>query len=91
MKIYLLHQGKRHPLIVEGSREKARLDKPVCECGETAVVGTGLQYSSDRRNYEAEGCCLGCKKHLGRIIAEPNTLFGAYEDDAVLCGRCRVY
>jgi hypothetical protein len=91
MEIYLIRDGRKWPLTLEESQEKARLERPVCECGETGVVGTGLQYSSDGRNYEATGCCSGCGKVLGRIIAEPNSIFGAREDDAVLNGRCRVY
>jgi hypothetical protein len=90
MEVYLIRDGRKWPLTLE-AQEKARLERPVCECGETGVVGTGLQYSSDGRNYEATGCCAGCKKVLGRIIAEPDTIFGAREDDAALNGRCRVY
>lgn len=91
MEVYLIRDGQKWPLTLEKSQEKARLERPVCECGETGVVGTGLQYSRDGMNYEATGCCSGCRKVLGRIIAEPDSIFGAREDDAVLNGRCRVY
>jgi hypothetical protein len=91
IKVYLIHNQNKIPLIIEASLEKARLRHPVCECGETGVVGTGLNYSSDERSYEATGCCSNCRKTLGKIVAETSTIFGAYEDDAVLSGRWRVF
>lgn len=91
MEVYLVREGRKWPLTIEASQEKARLQRSVCECGETAVVGTGIHYSSDGRNYEATGCCSNCRKVLGKIVAEPDSIFGAREDDAVLHGRCRVY
>jgi hypothetical protein len=91
MEIYLVNDGIKWPLTPDPSGEKAILERPVCDCGDTGVVGSGLQYSSDGRNFEAAGFCAACRKAIGRIIAEPNTIFGAREDDEVLNGRCRVY
>jgi hypothetical protein len=59
--------------------------------GTFAIAGTGRRPSKDDRAWEADGVCLACRKHVGVIRVETNTLFGVREDEAVLRGRCRVY
>ena len=60
-------------------------------CKDVGVQGSGKRPSADDRAWEADGYSTCCKKHLGLIRAEVNTLFGVREDQAVLQGRCRVY
>lgn len=65
-----------------------------CECGaegELGVQGSGRRPSDDDRAWEADGYAACCKRPVGLIRIEPSTLFGVREDQAVLCGRARVY
>jgi hypothetical protein len=91
LKIYLIHEGKEYPLFPKEDGTKAGLSNSICGCKCFYVVGSNPRYSTDGRNYEATGHCAQCEKVLGVIVAEPETIFGAREDDAVLQGRCRVY
>lgn len=55
------------------------------------IAGGGMRASADDRAWESDGKALCCGKAVGVIRAEPDTIFGVREDDAVLGGRCRVY
>lgn len=63
---------------------------PLCKASPLEIAGSGKHAVNDR-HYEARGHCLACMGHVGTILADPGTLFGIEEDNAVLCGRPRVY
>lgn len=70
--------------------------KERCPCcgatGESFLVsGGGRRPSQDDRAWEADAACRACHAHLGVLVYETGTLFGVREDEAVLCGRWRVY
>jgi len=95
MKIFLIRDGKRFKLSTPFEcSDHAVVDGeacPHCKSNPFKVVGSGKHITDDDRAYQAEGYCLECKKHVGIIRAEPLTLFGLHEDEAMLHGRCRVY
>lgn len=64
---------------------------PSCKTADFKIAGKGQRPSADDRAHEADGVCLACRKSVGLIRAEPDTLFGVREDEAVLHGRPRVY
>ena len=64
---------------------------PRCAAPELRVAGGNLRKSADDRAYESDGVALCCSARVGVIRAEPDTLFGVAEDEAVLHGRARVY
>jgi hypothetical protein len=95
MKMFLMQDDKRFKLSTpfEGS-DHAVVDGeacPHCKVNPFKIAGSGKHIADDDRAYQAEGYCLACKKHVGVIRAEPSTLFGLHEDEAMLHGRCRVY
>jgi hypothetical protein len=95
MKIFLIIDGKRFKVTepFAGSAHAIVENEacPHCKVTPFRIAGSGKQITTDDRAYEAEGFCLDCLKHVGTIRAEPSTLFGLHEDEAVLNGRCRVY
>jgi hypothetical protein len=95
MKIFLIVDSKRFKVTEPSDGSSyAIVEKEACpHCTTTPfkIAGSGKQITTDDRAYEAEGFCLACLKYVGTIRAEPSTLFGLHEDEAVLHGRCRVY
>jgi hypothetical protein len=94
MKMSLIVDGARFPLRLPHEAADHALCSGTCpSCGVTGfgVQGAGRRPSADDRAWEADGYCARCKKAVGLIRVEPNTLFGVREDEAVLSGRCRVY
>jgi hypothetical protein len=55
------------------------------------VGGAGSQPSADDRAYEARAFCMSCKRFMGTLRVETDTLFGVREDEAVLNSRYRVF
>lgn len=64
---------------------------PHCGAEPFKVAGSNMHPSADDRAWEADGKALCCGASVGVIRAEPDTLFGVREDEAVLHGRARVY
>src|SRR5688572_27063226 len=65
---------------------------PLCQFpGPVALAGRGQRDSADGRAYECDASTLCCRRPVGVLRAEPDTLFGVAEDRAVLAGRARVY
>ena len=64
---------------------------PHCGVMDMGVQGKNQRPSADDRAWESDGHCASCKKPVGLIRYEPDTVFGVREDEAVLNGRCRVY
>ena len=95
MKMFLLRDDKRFKLTTpfEGADHAVVVDEacPHCKASPFKIGGSGKHITDDDRAYQAEGYCFECKKHVGTIRAEPPTLFGLHEDEAMLYGRCRVY
>ena len=95
MKIFLL--------VSTGPRRKCKLPHPEAdhaivegkcpECGSEnfGAQGKNMRPSEDDQAYEADGYSTCCKKSVGTIRTEMNTLFGVREDNAVLNSRFRVY
>ena len=81
--LHLPHEGADHAIAASAC--------PKCTAPNFGVQGANQRPSDDDRAWEADGYCCACKQHVGTIRAEPDTLFGVREDEAVLRGRCRVY
>jgi hypothetical protein len=65
---------------------------PHCHATPFRVRGMGPRVAADDRAYEASAACLTCGRTVGVLRAEPSTIFGIREDEAVLRhSRCRVY
>lgn len=64
---------------------------PKCGARPWRVRGATAHPSTDGRAYEATAACVDCGQVVGRLRVETGTLFGVAEDEAVLCGRWRVY
>jgi hypothetical protein len=94
VKTWLLHNGRRLRCWTPFEGADYALFEGTCPlCGNSApgVQGTGQRPSSDDSAWEADAVTTCCKKPIGIISVETNTLFGVREDEAVLAGRCRVY
>lgn len=94
MKTFLVIDGVRHTIKTPfdgADHALATIPCPHCGVAAMGVQGSGMRPSEDDRAWEADGHCASCKKRVGLIRAEPDTLFGVREDRAVLNGRCRVY
>ncbi len=63
---------------------------PLCRKAPFHVVGRN-NHAVDDRYYEAQARCCACSGDVGTLHAEPSTIFGLREDEAVLHGRPRVY
>ena len=63
---------------------------PACGIEPFRVVGSGIRIVDDRY-YEAHGFCLACMAEVGTIRADPGTLFGLADDQAVLGGPWKVF
>jgi len=99
MDIYITIDGTRHDLenpfqgadhaTVQGDLKQC----PKCQAHDTfGIQGKGMHIAPDDRGYEADGHATCCGAYLGIIRAEPSTIFGLREDEAVLLrGRARVY
>lgn len=55
------------------------------------VAGRNQRISADDRAYESDGVALCCKARVGTLRAEPETLFGIDEDEAVAGLGIRIY
>lgn len=55
------------------------------------IAGGNPSASADDRAWEATAVCLGCRKIVGTLRVETDTLFGVQEDERVLNGPWRVY
>lgn len=68
---------------------------PGCRASPFGVRGAGMCVegpSGERRDtYAARASCTACGAPCGVLRAVVSTLFGIDEDNAVLCGRPRVY
>lgn len=74
--------------------DHALVDGACPKCGDKAfaVQGKNMHITPDDRAYEADAVCCACKVRVGTLRAEPSTIFGLHEDEAVLLrSRCRVY
>lgn len=94
MKIHLVSGRRRLKVIVPFSGSDHAVVEGKCQhCGVEPfkIAGRGQHIAADDLAYEATGYCLVCMKMVGTIRAEPETIFGVHEDEAVLYGRCRVY
>lgn len=94
MRIFLLYGEERRTLRVPyPDADHAVVDGtcPVCGSGDFKVSGRNQRPSSDDRAWEADAVALCCRASVGTIRAEPDTIFGVREDEAVLRGRVRVY
>jgi hypothetical protein len=95
VKIFLLIEGeaRRKASLPHEDADHALVDGacPLCRATPWGVQGTGRRPSKDDLAWEADAVTTCCKKHVGVIRAEMNTLFGVREDAAVLNSRCRVY
>jgi len=94
MKVFLVVRGKKHVAVVNSNGESVRVNVDCPACGETApiaVAGTDMHRSDDDLAYESTAVCLKCKRAIGTLRAEPNTVFGISEDERVLHGSWRVY
>jgi hypothetical protein len=94
-KMFLVREGKRHPLELPFPEADAAVVTgeicPKCDVADFRVAGSGKRPSADDRAWEADAHCVACKRPVGLIRVEVDTLFGVREDRAVLEGRCRVY
>ena len=91
MKVYLLLDNQRRRCEPQGDQAVVEGDCPLCGSKSFGVQGTGQRPSADDRAWEADGVSTCCRRRVGVIRAEMDTLFGVREDEAVLNGRCRVY
>jgi len=81
----------RRDITVSGGAGVADGECPGCGCSPFFVAGSGAE-QLDAGRTRANGRCLSCADPVGYIYAEPDTIFGAEEDRAVLSfGRARVY
>ncbi len=87
------HSGNETRLVTPG--ELFGIAEGLCPgCGATPfkVVGGEVIGASTAGMRVAGGVSLCCRQNVGYLRAEPETLFGAEEDRAVLAvGRARVY
>jgi hypothetical protein len=95
VKVFLLVDRKRHVATLPYAHADHVLVTgrkcPHCGCDPFGVAGRGRRASADDRAWEADASCTNCGRAVGLLRAEPDTLFGVTEDEAVLKGRCRVY
>lgn len=95
MKMMLLVDGKRLKIETPfDGADHAVVTGNVCpHCGirPLKVAGGGRYPSKDDRAWEAEGFALCCRKHVGTIRVETDTLFGVREDAAVARMGARIY
>lgn len=94
MKLYLVRDGVRTSISTSFlGADHALLAEPCPECGSKPVkiAGTGKRPSKDDRAWEADARAICCGAHMGIIRAEPNTLFGVREDEAVSRLGVRIY
>lgn len=94
MKIVLLQDRKRIPCSLPyAGADFVEVDGTCPTCGAKPYKARGGEPhpSADDRAWEATACCVACSTVVGTLRVEPSTIFGVREDQAVLCGRCRVY
>jgi hypothetical protein len=93
VNVFLLLDGAKIPCpMPEGSNGVTVPEMTCPECRQPLVVGgAGSRPSKDDRAYEADASCLGCRKRMGTLRVETDTIFGVREDERVLNGRVRVY
>lgn len=60
-------------------------------CDEVLRVYSNQHQSCGDGSVKGRALCLSCKKEVGFLFVEFNTIFGLEEDQRVLNGRCRVY
>jgi hypothetical protein len=87
--------SRRIHLLAFDGRRRCRLDSagadhvvadgccPSCRAAPFRVQGTGRRIAADDRAHEADAVCLACRKIVGTLRVEVNTLFGLREDEAV--------
>lgn len=97
MSVYLeieRHSGnERRGIKTDPGGSQAGLVEGACPgCGVEPFLVVGAGLIREGRNWKSGGKCCACHDNVGWIIAEPDTIFGAEEDRAVLVhGRARVY
>lgn len=64
---------------------------PGCGTEPFLVQGHGRSRHGSAHTYRAGATAKCCGDSVGFIFAQPETLFGLEEDEAVLNGRARVY
>lgn len=74
--------------------KKALRDNPGCKAQASHEAGPLHVYSDEKtereRTYEGRALCGRCRRPVGLLVVQTNTLFGLEEDRAVVA-RCRAY
>lgn len=95
MRIKIRIAGRFYPVPVPTasalSVEVAGATCPECGVAPVRVAGTGSRIAEDDRAYESDAVCIDCRKAIGIIRAETETLFGVAEDERMAATICRKY
>lgn len=87
------YEGADYVIVEEWSKcPHCKRASVVVQGGGVGIKGVGRKPSQDDRAWEARAVTTCCKKHVGTLRVEANTLFGVTEDAAVLSsGNWKVY